>query len=276
MSRTKDLLHDNLHYSVTFFNSSTRFDTWNGEILTEVDLPYAALQNSHLAVLYLIIKTIILCLGLYVHIQTLKFLKQESCLVKEVLKAFLYLQMVYWPVKVVFETTTDFIYPMGDIFGEWYCHFGFLWLTYGMTLIVFHSFIVGLMRYTVVVHYKKTLQFGIEKLKRFFYWITILVPLVMTIWGFLGKREISSVPTLNRCYGTHVEAFLVEEDVKTTTMKSFCAFEKYEEEANQPFASTFASWKRIFCIIRTLIYVLMGVNVVEGFFYWRTVKYSNK
>ena len=56
----------------------------------------------------------------------------------------MHVQIAYWPVKVVFETTTDLMYPLGDIIGEWYCHFGFLWLIYGMTLIVFHSFIVGL------------------------------------------------------------------------------------------------------------------------------------
>ena len=69
-----------------------------------------------------------------------------------------------------------------------------------------------------------------------------------------------------------MEAFLVEEDIETTTMKSFCVFEKYEEEEN----ATIASLKRIFCIVHTLIYILMGLNIVEGFFYWRTVKFSNK
>ena len=261
-----------MHNSVAFFRSSSRFKSWNGEILTEVDLPYAALQNPYLAIVYLIIKTIIVCFGLYVHIQTLKFLKHETCLVKEVLKVFLYVQMGYWPVKVVFETTTDLIYPLGEIIGEWYCHFGFLWLTYGMTLIVFHSFIVGLMRYMVVVHHDQMLQFGIERAKTLFYWMNIFVPLVMTVWAFIGRREVSSVSTLSKCYGTHVEAFLVEEDIETTTMKSFCAFEKYEEEGNK----TLAALKRIFCIVHTLIYVLMGVNVVEGFFYWRTVRFSNK
>ena len=266
------LNNTDVHNSVAFFKSSSSFETWNGEILKEVDLPYAALQNPHLAIAYLISKTIIVGFGLYVHIQTLKFLKHETCLVKEVMKVFLYVQMAYWPVKVVFETTTDLIYPLGDILGKWYCHFGFLWLTYGMTLIVFHSFIVGLMRYMVVVHHDQMLQFGIEKAKTLFYWMNILVPLVMTVWAFIGRREVSSVSTLIKCYGTHVEAFLVEEDIETTTMKSFCAFEKYEEEGNE----TISALKRLFCIVHTLIYVLMGVNVVEGFFYWRTVRFSNK
>ena len=115
------------------------------------------------------------------------------------------------------------------------------------------------------------LQFGIEKVKKLFYWMNIFVPVVMTIWGFIGRRQ-ASFSTLSKCHGTHVEAFLVEKDIGKATMTSFCAYEKYEAEENK----TIATLKRIFCIVHTLIYVLMGVNVVEGFFNRRTVRFSNK
>ena len=242
-----------------------------GEVIRELDLPSKPLQDTLLAVSYLFIKIMILILGEYVHIQILKFLKHETCIVKEILKAFLYVQMVYWPVKVIFETTADFMYPLRSIIGEWYCHFGFLWLVFGMTIIVFHSFIVGLMRYSFVVHYGKMTWYGIEEAKKLFYWLSILVPIVMTFWGFIGRRQISSIASLNKCYGNHVEAFLLEEDVKTTTMKSFCAFENYDNDSN-----AVVTLKRTLCIFHSLVYLLMGANAVEGLFYWRTVKFSNK
>ena len=205
----KSSFHVEKPSSIGFFNSSpTNLNPNYGEILTEVDLPYDPLQNPILAIVYLLSKTVILVLGEYVLIQILKFLKHETSLVNDVLKAFLYVHMAYWPVKVIFETTTDFMYPLGAMIGEWYCHFGFLWLVYGITFIVFHSFIVGLMRYVFVVHNRKTLNFGIDKAKNLFYWIAILVPLVVTVWAFFGRREISSVDTLNKCYGNHVKAFL--------------------------------------------------------------------
>ena len=262
-----------VHKTVSFFNSSpTSLNSMYGDIFTDVDLPYDPFQNPILATVYFLFKTVIIVIGEYLHVQILKFLKHETCIVKEVLKAFLYVQMVYWPVKVVFETSTDLVYPLKIVIGEWYCHIAFLWLVFGMTLIVFHSFIVGLMRYTFVVHHQKTLEFGIDGAKNLFYWISILVPLIVTIWGFVGRRQISSVSSLNKCYGTYVEAFLVEENVKTITAKSFCAFEKYDTTGSQAIASL----KRIFCILHTFIYVIMGINVVEGIFYWRTVKFSNK
>ena len=252
--------------------SVNKLNSLKGETLYDVNLSYEPLQDPLLAVVYFFIKATVVVLGEYVHIQILKFLKHETCIVKDVLKTFLYLQMMYWPVKVVFETTTDFIYPLRTIIGKWYCDLAFLWLVFGMTLIVFHSFIVGLMRYTFVVHHQKTLQYGIEKIKNLFYWIAILVPLVITLWGFIARRQISSVTSLNKCYGNFIEAFMVEEDVLTTTKKSFCAFETYKDNQNH----VVVSLKKFFCIIHSAIYALMGANVVEGFFYWRMVKFSNE
>ena len=262
-----------MNQSIGFFGVfANKLNLVNGETLYEVNLPYEPLQDPLLAILYFLIKVTIVIVGEYVHIQILKFLKHETCIVKDVLKTFLYLQMMYWPVKVVFETTTDFIYPLRTIIGKWYCDLAFLWLVFGMTLIVFHSFIVGLMRYTFVVHHQKTLKYGIEEMKNLFYWIAILVPFVITLWGFIARRQISSVTTLNKCYGNHVEAFLVEEDVFATTKKSFCAFEPYKGYQSH----VVVSLKKIFCIIHSAIYALMGANVVEGLFYWRMVTCSNK
>ena len=262
-----------MNQSIGFFGViANKLNSENGETLYDVNLPYEPLQDPLLAIVYFFIKATIVILGEYVHIQILKFLKHETCVVKDVLKTFLYLQMMYWPAKVVFETTTEFMYPLRTIIGKWYCDLGFLWLVFGMTLIVFHSFIVSLMRYTFVVHHQKTLKYGIEEMKNLFYWIAILVPFVITIWGFIARRQISSVTTLNKCYGSHVEALLVEEDVFTTTKKSFCAFEAYK--GNQSNVVVFS--KKMFCIIHSAIYALMGANVVEGFFYWRMVKFSNK
>ena len=109
-------------------------------------------------------------------------------------------------------------------------------------------------------------------MKNLFYWTAIIIPFVITLWGFIARRQISSVTTLNKCYGSHVEAFMVEEDVATTTKKSFCAFESYNE--NQSHVVVFL--KKMLCIIHSTIYALMGANVVEGVFYWRMVKFSNK
>ena len=217
-----------MNQSIGFFGViANKLNSENGETLYDVNLPYEPLQDPLLAIVYFFIKATIVILGEYVHIQILKFLKHETCVVKDVLKTFLYLQMMYWPAKVVFETTTEFMYPLRTIIGKWYCDLGFLWLVFGMTLIVFHSFIVSLMRYTFVVHHQKTLKYGIEEMKNLFYWIAILVPFVITIWGFIARRQISSVTTLNKCYGNHVEAFLVEEDVFTTTKKSARQFDFY-------------------------------------------------
>ena len=116
-------------------------------------------------------------------------------------------QMVYWPVTVIFGTTTDFLHPLRDIVGEWYCSFGYFWIVGGMTLILFHSFVVGLMRYIFVVHNERVVSYGKEKAKKMFFLASILIPVFLTLWGFLNGRDESAITSLNKCYGVHHKAY---------------------------------------------------------------------
>jgi hypothetical protein len=180
--------------------------------------------------------------------------------------------MIYWPVKAFFETSTDFVYPLREIIGEWFCIIAFFWIVYGTTLVVFHSFVVGLMRYSFVVHYKKIREFGKEKAKLVFFWISILIPLLVTVWGFLVRREISTISSLNKCNGIHHNAFLVEHSISSTAKRNFCFFETFDQEDRYGLASV----KKTLCVLNTVLYAIMGLNVVEGILYWRTVKHSNE
>ena len=78
--------------------SVNKLNSLKGETLYDVNLSYEPLQDPLLAVVYFFIKATVVVLGEYVHIQILKFLKHETCIVKDVLKTFLYVQMMYWPV----------------------------------------------------------------------------------------------------------------------------------------------------------------------------------
>ena len=109
--------------SSIYFSNQTLFstDAFYHETISDVDIYYQPLQYPILAIFYLILEVIIIILGECVHLQILKLLKFETCLIKDILKVFLYVQMVFWPVAVLFDTSTDFIHPLKEIVGAWYC-----------------------------------------------------------------------------------------------------------------------------------------------------------
>ena len=256
--------------SFSFFDQfSSNSSTFLVEPVSNVDLYFQPLLYPFLAFLFLIVRIIVLLAGEYVQWKLLDLFKRDSCLVNEVLKAVTIVQMVYWPLFVLFETSTDLLNPLRDIIGQWYCIIGFFVITYGMTHIVFHSFIVALMRYTFVVHHQRVAYFGIERAKRYFLATSIVVPIVATVWRFLSRLTVSTISSLNKCNGIHHMSFLIE----NTAENNFCFREEYDEQdSNTPLAT----FKRTLCIMSSILYLIMGFNVVEGVFYWKTVVHSKR
>ena len=242
--------------SVIHFSNQTLFskDNFYHETISDVDLYYQPLQYPILAIIYLILEVIIIIIGEVVHIQILKLLKFETCLIKDILTVFLYVQMVFWPVAVVFDTSTDFIHPLKEIVGPWYCEIGFAWIYYGLAFISFHSFIAGLMRYMFVVHFDKVKKYGKQKTKTIFLWMSILIPLIVALWGYFGRKEISSISSINKCNGKHHYSFLADNSFDSAAKRSFCSFEKYGEDEHEFLMLT----KKSLCILHSVLFVIMG------------------
>jgi hypothetical protein len=259
--------------SIQFSNETlVSKETFYLETISDVDLYYQPLQYPILAIFYLILEIIIIIVGEFVHIQILELLKFETCLIKDILKTFLYLQMVFWPVAVVFDTSTDFIHPLKEIVGPWYCEIGFAWTLYGLAFVSFHSFITGLMRYIFVVHFDKVRKYGKQKTKKIFLWISILIPLLLTLWGYFGRKEISSISSINKCNGKHHYSFLAENSFDSAAKRSFCSFEKYDEDDNEFLVII----KKSLCTLHAVLLIVMGSNCVEAILYWKTIKHSNQ
>ena len=260
-----------------FNHSSSASQRWYGETMEDVDLYYQPLQTPTLTVVYLIPKSIIIVAGEYIHIRILKFFRHKNCLVKDLLKLFLYVQMLYWPVVVIFKASTELIFPLQEIFGEWFCTFGWWWILLGMTMIFFHSFMVGLLRYLFVVHNKWISTWGKERIKKIFLWTSILIPVLWTIWRSSTRPELAAISSFNKCKGTNHKAFLIENSIDNTPKTHFFVlyffgFEKYGERDGE----IIAILKRSAWILGCVIYAIMGLNFFEGLFYWKTVKHANK
>ena len=210
------------HILLPNYTSQQLTDFVSREPLSDVDLYYQPLPNPIFALTNLIVSSIILFIGEYINNRVLQFVNRETGLVMDVLKVFLCVQMVYWPGATIFAASTEFIYPIGNLLGSWFCVAEYFWLVTGMTFILFHSFVVGLMRYVFVVHEEKIISFGKQRAKGIFYCFAILVPCALAIWGFINKRDTSTISSLNKCKGNHHNIFLLENNYDSTAKRNFC------------------------------------------------------
>ena len=259
--------------SLVFFNHTpSNTNNFNRELINNVDLYYQPLQYPILGFVCLLIEIFILIIGELVHVRILKLLKHDLGLVRDILKTFIYIQMVFWPVAVFFDTSIDFVHPLREIVGPWYCEIVFAWTTCGMTYIIFHSLISGLLRYFFVVNFETVIKFGKEKTKKIFLRVYIFLPLLLTLYGYMVRKEVSSISAINKCNGIHYKTFLLENSIDSTAKRNFGFFENYDEEGSQYLVLA----KKLCRATYSLLYIIIGSNLVEGILYWRTIKQANK
>ena len=263
-----------LQDTIAFYDQSSysATSTGHGGALLSVDLYYQPLLNPVLLVAYSIISIILLCIGEYVNNKVLKFLSRQESVVKEILQAFTYIQMVYWPVSVLFQTSNEFIYPLREVVGDWYCIVGQFWVSYGAIVILFHSLIVGLTRYVFVVHNERVLKLGKERTKKIAFWLSILMPLVATIWSLFNRRDTSPVASFNKCKGIHHNVFLIENSIGSTAKRTFCLFENYNDDEY----NVSPILMKLSCTLFSVVFFTMNSNIIEGLLYWRTVRHANR
>ena len=118
-----------------------------GLVIEDINLYYQPVQIPLLAAIFLIIKLFLLVVSEYLLYKIYRLAKKENGLVKDVTIVFVYAQVIFWPVWIFFVGSTDFIHPLNDVIGQWYCETGSFLFYFPIMVITSHSFITVLMRY---------------------------------------------------------------------------------------------------------------------------------
>ena len=262
----------NTSIRVTIEENSVTKDQ-NGYIIDEIDLYYQPVQNPAIGITFFLIRLPVLILGILLNIKVLSLIKRETSVVNDVTKVATYAQMIFWFTFVFFTTATDFVHPLNEIFGQWVCEFGWF-ITYFFTnIFTLHSFLVAMMRYCFIVHNDKFEKgFRKQKTKRVFLILSLLIPLLMVIWGAISRSELDILSYINKCNGKHHKVFLIETSTVDVLRRNFCEFDSYESP-NFPFDQIADVIKRISCIARTAVLVVMVLNFTEIIIYYKIFSY---
>ena len=90
-------------------------------ILEEINLYHQPMPEPIYASIFLLAMSIQVIVGEYLYKKVLLLLKKENGIVKSVTKSFVFTQMLFWPICVFMITITNFIHPLKDVFGQWFC-----------------------------------------------------------------------------------------------------------------------------------------------------------
>ena len=248
----------------------------SGLAIADIDLYYQPVQNPTIGLVFFLIRVPLVILGEFLYVKQLALIKRETGLVNDVSKLFAYVQMIFWPIWLLFTTSTDFLHPLNELAGQWFCDVGWFSVHLGCNIIAFHSFIVAVMRYCFVVHNEKFSKGNRKKkMKRLFFVMSFCVPLWIVAWDGIEGSNLDELSFINKCYGKHHEVFLIESSSLNVLKRNFCEFDNRDGTENWfgGFAATF--W-RVSCISRTAIQIIMAFNFTEAIIYFSTLSHITR
>ena len=272
MSSTREHLYNPFNESSfgVFFADQTSSDNANGFIVEKIDLYYQPVVSPEIAITFFLLRLPLVLMGEFLYSKVFELMKKETGLVNDVTKLVSFVQVVFWPVWLVFSTSTDFLHPLNKVFGQWFCSFGWFFIHLCYNILAFHSFIVATMRYYFIVHVGRVSDQGKKKIKRFFFILSFLIPLLLVAWDGMDGSELDALSFINKCNGKHHNVFLIETSTSDVFKRNFCEFDTYE------LGSSFAVLRRISCITKTAIRIIMGLNLTEGFIYFALLSHINR
>ena len=210
-------------------NSFWDFNENGTNIIDDISLYYHPVQHLVLGAFFFLISLPLVILGIYFNLKVLNLIRRESGVANDVTKLTSIVQMILWPFWFIFTTSTDFLHPLNEILGNWYCDLGWFMIYFCWNITFLNSLIIALTRYGCIVHSDKCAQ-GDHKTqaKRFFLIISVLIPFIMVVWSGMDSSELEMMSFINKCNGKHHKTFLIETSTVDVMKRNFCAFDSYD------------------------------------------------
>ena len=166
--------------------------------MDDIDLYFQPLENPYVALTFFILKFISISVGEIIGIKILIMLTRESRPLTQITKLFVISQMILWPITIFLISITNFIYPLQEIVSPWFCSIAVLMNTFFLLVTSSHSFLSSLMRYILIVQSEKVSVWGKEKVKKLFIFLSIFLPLLITLWKQIDGSELHPISYVNK------------------------------------------------------------------------------
>ena len=130
------------------------------------------------------------------------------------------------------------------------------------------------MRYVFIFHQAKVENYGKKKTKRIFYYLSVAIPVIISILNLVQAHKVGHRSSINKCYGTHHKAFLLDSSPFLSAQRTFWNPEDYKVKGALNFI--LAITRRILKIFTTCVSLLATLNLTEAFLYYKIISYMNR
>ena len=232
-------------------------------VMDDVDLYYQPLEPQWIAIFFFFVRLTIIVFGQFIGTKVVILMKRENGILSEVTILFMITQMVFHPILIFFELTVNLIHPVDEVMGPWVCYVAWLFYSFSTSIVLNYSFIAAIMRYTFVVHEERVGQYGKEKVKRYFLYLSVAVVIIVIIMRIIDGT--SSLSFINKCYGRDHEVFLIETSSLAVLKRKF--WESAERQHQNLVDKLLDIAKRALKVLDSIQFLVLGFNITEAIIY---------
>ena len=220
----------------------------------------------------------IFLIGLFLQITIIKTVRKEQAVGWDINLTHSVVMIIHYCYTIIFETVTYLVPNLGQYTGIWFCYFSLFLRIYGVSAILSHSLFISIYKYILIVHMKSVGTFGKRRLKKILFWINIVLPIFMSL-TYTFRPNYRAFKAINRCglyQGiSNAKNVVVQESLGNLWDRLFsCGFDAYD--ANSGFEYFADTITQIFCFGQFIFSVLIGLNILEIFFYIRIFSYMKR
>ena len=244
-------------------------------IVEDIDFYQQPVEEPKIAVLFFVIRFINSTVAEICNYRVLYVLKRDNGVLSDITKLQAYSNMIVTPFRLVFITLTDFMHPLNEVFGQWICSSYWVLIKICTQMMLNHSLLVAILRFIFIVHNEKVIEYGKEKFKNWFWYLSIGIPIFTLLWVSTDLRKLDNDAHLNRCNGADHKMFLIKSWSSFGLInKNFESIENFQ--TNDIFAKVFAVIRRVSKLAQRLWVIFFGSNIAEGFIYYKLIQHMRR
>ena len=271
--------HKLLKFYNPFQESSFSFYSWNDDLknysyyntIDDIDLYNQPVEEPITAITYFAVRFVLVVLAEICNFRVLAIMKTDTSILTDVTKLQACTIMIEMPIRLIFVTLTDFIHPLKDVSGKWVCISYWFFEHLALQIVWFHSLAVALLRYSFIVHDKSVVDFGKEKLKTLFWYLSLGVPFLTILWVASDLQDVLPSNHINKCNGNDHKMFLMR------SWSSFgliaTNFRIQNSEMGNNVEKLVAILRKSSRVAHRIWRIFLSLNIAEGFVYYKLIRH---
>lgn len=181
--------------------------------------------------------------------------------------------------SILMHVITNIVPNLYIYTGKWFCYFSKFLAYSGNLNVQAQSFIIAMMNFVVIVHWKSAKHFGHANVKTMFFWINVLYPFFMQMLHLLSRPDFywayDGFSQIDRCLGDPKNTWGPDSNRTQTKLHNLCL------QLNPPpmedhFPYTIFLMKSGLCWSQFSVIMLIMWNIFEMAIYCRIFGFMHR